>query len=473
MVLETEHQNYRPLLKAKQSISVGAAKQLSITTNTRPLMPSLTPRWLLHFLRWVDVPTGSYRINHVRYLAESQKIAFTEKGKITPQALRSIPLFKELNEKTLNTIFKGMKRKTIKPDQVIIKQGGAEKEFYIILEGQYDIRVVGRHNKDLVLKTLSEGDYFGEMALLEGLPRAASVISTTNGTLLYLDKKTFQQIMQDPSVKEQLEQSVQERRKELTLVNQYGEVQAPLIANHNGEPPLPRGFVDYMRTPEEIDLSVIQTIIGIHTRINDVYNVPYNQLEEQLRITIENIREREEWEIINNKDFGLLHNVHPNMIMDTRQGPPTPDDLDDLLALVWKKPDFFLAHPSTIAAFGRECTYRGVPPPTLELFGTEFLTWRGIPLVPSDKLMLNTDREIATTDILLMRTGEENQGVVGLYKAGIGSKRVPSLSVQFMGINERSVASYLLSKYFSAAVLVPDALAVLRNVEIGNYHHYE
>ena len=70
----------------------------------------------------------------------------------------------------------------------------------------------------------------------------------------------------------------------------------------------------------------------------------------------------------------------------TRAGAPTPDDLDELIARVWKEPAFFLAHPRAIAAFGRECTRRGVPPPTVTLFGSPFLTWRGLPLVPCDKL---------------------------------------------------------------------------------------
>ena len=44
---------------------------------------------------------------------------------------------------------------------------------------------------------------------------------------------------------------------------------------------------------------------------------------------------------------------------------------------VWKKPAFFLAHPKAIAAFERECTWRGVPPVTMNLFGSPVITWRG------------------------------------------------------------------------------------------------
>jgi hypothetical protein len=63
---------------------------------------------------------------------------------------------------------------------------------------------------------------------------------------------------------------------------------------------------------------------------------------------------------------------------------------------VWKEPGFFLAHPRAIAAFGRECTRRGVPPPTVNLYGSQFLTWRGIPLVPSDKLAIKGEKSTSS-----------------------------------------------------------------------------
>jgi hypothetical protein len=103
---------------------------------------------------------------------------------------------------------------------------------------------------------------------------------------------------------------------------------------------------------------------------------------------IEKVKERQENELVNNAEYGLLNNVTPEFRVKTRKGAPTPDDLDELIARVWKEPGFFLAHPRTIAAFGRECTRRGVPPPTVNLFGAQFLTWRGLPLVPCDKVAI-------------------------------------------------------------------------------------
>ena len=229
---------------------------------------------------------------------------------------------------------------------------------------------------------------------------------------------------------------------------------------------LPTAFIDYEEQPREYTLSTVTTTIEVQTRISDLYRSPMDQVREQLAVLVEMVKERQESELINNANYGLLSSVAPEMQVATRTGGPTPDDLDELIAKVWKEPAFFLAHPRAIAAFGRECTRRGVPPPTITLFGSPFLTWRGIPLVPSDKLRI----EDGKTNILLLRTGEKKRGVVGLFQPGIPGEVSPSLSVRLMGINPRGAASYIISLYCSAAVLTDDAIGVLQNVEVDKYH---
>jgi hypothetical protein len=156
------------------------------------------------------------------------------------------------------------------------------------------------------------------------------------------------------------------------------------------------------------------------------------------------------------------------MRVTPRKGPPTPDDMDELLSTVWKEPAFFLAHPKAIAAFGRECTRRGVPPPTATLFGAPFLTWRGVPLVPSDKLPVKDNK----TTILLMRVGERKRGVVGLFQPGLPGEVSPSLSIRMMGINQSGAAQYLLSLYGSVAILTHDALGALDGVVTNHFYDY-
>jgi hypothetical protein len=231
---------------------------------------------------------------------------------------------------------------------------------------------------------------------------------------------------------------------------------------------LPVGFSDYDQQPREYVLSSINTVIQVDTRISDLFRSPMDQVKEQLTLAIEKLKEKQEHELLNNRGYGLLHNADPEMRIKSRKGAPTPDDLDDLIATVWKEPHFFLAHPKAIAAFGRECTRRGVPPPTVNLFGTPFVTWRGLPLIPSDKLPIKANK----TDILLLRTGERKRGCVGLFQPGIPGEVSPSLSVRLMGINQNGAASYMLALYCSVAVLTHDALGVLEGVAIDQYHEY-
>ena len=73
----------------------------------------------------------------------------------------------------------------------------------------------------------------------------------------------------------------------------------------------------------------------------------------------------------------------------------------------------------------------------------------------------------------MLRTGEKKQGVVGLFQPGVPGEVSPSLSVRFMGINRKAIASYLVSLYSSLAVLTDDALGVLENVEVGKFHEYD
>ena len=242
-----------------------------------------------------------------------------------------------------------------------------------------------------------------------------------------------------------------------------------LCTKRDDDKQLPRTFVDYDENPREYMLNAVSTVARRpHARLRPVQQparpdqraaapghrddqgTPGKRADQQPGLRSACQRRADE------------QRVYP------LTGPPTPDDLDELLTKVWKEPAFFLAHPLAIAAFGRECTRRGVPPPTVSLFGSQFLTWRGIPLIPSDKVPVADGK----TKILLLRVGEKRQGVVGLFQPGLPGEQGPGLSVRFMGINHNAIASYLVSLYCSLAVLTADALAVLDDVEIGKYHDY-
>ena len=262
-------------------------------------------------------------------------------------------------------------------------------------------------------------------------------------------------------------------------VNKVVEGETPLdvlCSSEKKSADIPEGFVDYQTSPREYILNSISTIINVNTQVSDVFSSPFDQTKEQLQLAIESLKERQESQLVNNDDYGLLKNVADSQRITPRKGAPMPDDLDELISKVWKEPSFFLAHPRAIAAFERECTRRGVPPVTTSLYGGNFITWRGIPLVPSDKLFVdglkNPKGKGGKTNILLVRTGESKRGVVGLFQAGLPNEQSRGLSVKYMGIDKKGVASYLLSLYCSAAILADDAIAVLEDVEVGDYYDY-
>ena len=242
---------------------------------------------------------------------------------------------------------------------------------------------------------------------------------------------------------------------------------------------IPQGYVEYETEPREYRLSSISTIINVNTAVEDVYGSPYDQVQEQLGLAIESLRERQESQLINNDDYGLLKNIADKQRIQpvSASGAPTPDDLDDLISKVWKDPSFFLAHPRAIAAFERECTRRGVPPVTANIAGGTFILWRGIPIIPTNKLLVDGVKEPkgkgGKTNILLVRTGEAKRGVIGLYQRNLKNEQGRGLAVRFRGIDDKGVASYLLSLYCSAAILADDAIAVLEDVEVGEYYDYE
>lgn len=469
--------------RGQQSVSTRAARNLATTTKTVPQVVGVGPRWLLRLLPWVPVEAGTYRVNRrkVKVVAHTPAPVMARldgnTAHVEAQHLRALDLFRGVPETILTALAPLFVSERRAAGETVLREGERGDTLYLIAYGKVEVSTSGPHGETLRLALLADGAYFGEIALLQETPRIATVRTLTPCLFLTLDRAQFTALLeQAPQVRTQIERVAQERHALTTMANEYGEETIALIADYQGEPDIPTTFADYEEEPREYSLSVVQTIVRLHTRVTDLYNSPIDQLREQLRLTIEEIKERQEWELINNREFGLLHAAPPAMRMQARDGRPTPDALDELLALVWKQPAFFLAHPRAIAAFGRECTRRGVPPPTTTLFGSPFLTWRGVPLIPCDKLLVDGKMRpttaAGTTDILLLRVGEREQGVVGLHQPGIGGEQMPSLCVRFMGINTKAVASYLITLYFSAAVLTDDALGVLENVQVGHYYDY-
>jgi hypothetical protein len=451
----------------RRSLSTDAARNLATTTKTKPQMRGITNRWLLKMLPWVDVAGGTYRVNRrLTYTVGDGRLSFVSEGtaiRVVPAELRELPLLRDFdNEQVLTALAGRFEQREFAPGEVIVQQGQPRTAVFLLAHGRANKVVTGQYGDDQLLAVLADGDHFGSESLAGAEDTwQFTVRAVTPCTVLTLASQSFQQMNgQSEALREHMAQAL---ARPPQPQNKAGEAAIELSSGHAGEVALPGTFADYELNPREYELSVAQTLLRVHTRVADLYNDPMNQTEEQLRLTFEALRERQEHEMINNRDFGLLHNADLSQRIFTRSGPPTPDDMDDL-ASRRRKTRFFLAHPRTIAAFRRECTKRGLYPPNVPLEGSTVQTWRGVPLLPCDKIPIT---EGNVSSIIAMRTGVEDQGVIGLRTVNIDDEVQPSMNVRFMGIDDRAIMSYLVSVYFSAAVLVPDALGVLENVEIG------
>lgn len=454
----------------KQQLSLGtaAARQLATTTKSAPQMQGISSRWLLKLLPWVQVSGGVYRVNRrLTYAVGDGRVTFTNTGskvQVIPQELCELPLLRGFEDvEVLTALANRFVQKEFKPGDVITQIGTEADSICLIAHGKINKIGAGKYGDETVLEVLADGDHYSYQALLESQDYwQFTTKAVTRCTVLMLQQSDFEAVVaQSPTLQKHIENFKALAKKKQDV---EGQAAIELAAGHKGEPVLPGTYVDYETTPREYELSVAQTVLQIHTRVADLFNEPMNQTEQQLRLTVEALKERKEHELINNPEFGLLHNADLKQRIHTRTGPPTPDDMDELLAIVWKDPSFFLAHPRTIAAFGQECSRRGIYPTSVEVNGNMVPAWRGIPIFPCNKLPISESR---TSSVLLMRTGEKNQGVIGLHPTAIPDEIEPSLSVRFMGINEKAIINYLVTTYFSAAVLVPDALGILEDAEIG------
>ena len=448
------------------SLGTAAARNLATTTKSAPQMQGITSRWLLRVLPWVETKGGVYRVNRrLSYAVGDGRVTFTNVGsdiQVIPAELCELPFLRSYDDMDVLTALAGkFKQQELKAGDVIVEKGEAADQIVLIAHGKVNKIMTGKYGDDEVVDVWADGDHFSFPAILESDDYwGFTAKAVTPCTVLTLQQSDFEKIVAE---NETLAAHIDAFMVLPSMPqDKAGQAEIALAAGHEGEPTLPGTFVDYELAPREYELSVAQTVLRIHTRVADLYNDPMNQTEHQLKLTIHALRERQEHELVNNRDFGLLHNCDLGQRIRTRTGPPTPDDFDELITRR-RGAQFLLAHPRTIAAFARECNKAGLYPPTTTIGDSVVQSWRGVPLLPCNKIPIS---DTMTSSVIVLRVGEDNEGVIGLHQTGIPDEYEPGLSVRYMGINEKAVINYLVTTYYSAAVLVPDALGVLEDCSV-------
>jgi CRP/FNR family transcriptional regulator, cyclic AMP receptor protein len=109
-----------------------------------------------------------------------------------------VPLFSKLTSQELMAIHSAMIQKAFTTGDIIVHEDDAENQtFFIIVSGSVHVTVLSSEGKQAILATLRSGAFFGEMAILDGEPRSASVVAAEPCKLLMLYRKSFLQILQE------------------------------------------------------------------------------------------------------------------------------------------------------------------------------------------------------------------------------------------------------------------------------------
>jgi CRP-like cAMP-binding protein len=135
--------------------------------------------------RWQHAPTAR-RGGDVRKRGIAEREA----------ALASVPLFADLPKKHLRELARASGVSEYADGETVVKQGAAGDVCYVILEGKARVMRGGRR-----IASMASGDFFGEMSLLDGEPRTASVLTEQPSRLLSLSRKAFVELLaSDPKV---------------------------------------------------------------------------------------------------------------------------------------------------------------------------------------------------------------------------------------------------------------------------------
>ncbi|MPZ64904.1 MAG: cyclic nucleotide-binding domain-containing protein, partial [Pseudonocardiaceae bacterium] len=271
-------------------------------------MQEITSRWLLRVLPWVEATGGTYRVNRrTSFAVGDGRLTFTNVGaevQVIPQELAEVPLLRGLDdEELLTALADQFVQEDFEPGDVLVEAGQPADDLFLIAHGKVNKIGAGKYGTSTVLDVLADGDYFGDRRLVEDDDVwKFTAKAVTSGIVLRLSQQALEEMVERS---DKLRARVAQYRAQIRKAqNEHGEASIDLAAGHEGEATLAGTFADYEAHPREYQLSVAQTVLRVHSRVADLYNNPMNQTEQQLRLTIQALRERQEHEMVNNRDFG-------------------------------------------------------------------------------------------------------------------------------------------------------------------------
>lgn len=177
--------------------------------------------------------------------------------------LKYIPLFSELSDDDLREIVRLAVRQVYKKDNMILIEEEIGSTMFIILDGRVKISRISDDGREVILSILSEGDFFGEMSILDGQNRSANVVTLEDSKIMVIRREDFLQMLHDyPQIAINLLKELAQRLrrsdaqiKSLSLQNATGKVASTLLRIADDSGKIHLGQVEIPRLPPQQDLA--------------------------------------------------------------------------------------------------------------------------------------------------------------------------------------------------------------------------
>ncbi len=177
--------------------------------------------------------------------------------------LKFVPIFSDLEDDTLDKIAKLGIRKTFKRDSVLLFEHETGSALFVIITGKVKISRVSDDGKEVILSILSDSDFFGEMAILDGQSRSANVTAMEDTEILIIQRNDFIQLLHDhPEVSISLLQELTQRLraadmkiKSLSLKDAEGKVATVILQLADDIGKIRQGTVEIEKLPFQHDLA--------------------------------------------------------------------------------------------------------------------------------------------------------------------------------------------------------------------------
>ena len=113
------------------------------------------------------------------------------------ETLRGVPLFAQLGPDELSRVAGAARERTYPKNSVILFEDDPGDALYVVVSGQVKVVLIGEDGREVILSVLGDGDFFGEMSLIDDEPRSAHVIAMDDAALIVLRRDDFQQALED------------------------------------------------------------------------------------------------------------------------------------------------------------------------------------------------------------------------------------------------------------------------------------